>query len=95
MYRGTFTDSMGCTRKSMGYFTLNQATFNKTRKVYIVQARDNFQNLIYNMNNDWRFAPIENSRGWLLRTPANGVADRIVKFLFEKGVIHEYRETSA
>ena len=47
------------------------------------------------MNNDWRFAPIENSRGWLLRTPANGVADRIVKFLFEKGVIHEYRETSA
>ena len=60
-----------------------------------VEDRDNFQNLIYNMNNDWRFAPIENSRGWLLRTPANGVADRIVKFLFEKGVIHEYRETSA
>lgn len=40
MYRGTFTDSMGRTRKNMGYFTLNQATFNKTRKVYIVQARD-------------------------------------------------------
>ena len=60
-----------------------------------IEDRDNFQNLIYNMNNDWRFVPIENSRGWLLRTPANGVADRIVKFLFEKGVIHEYRETSA
>lgn len=59
-----------------------------------IEDRNNFQNLIYNMNNDWRFDPIENSRGWLLRTPANEVAARIVKFWFEKGVIHDYRETS-
>ena len=60
-----------------------------------IEDRDNFQNLIYNMNNDWRFAPIENSRGWLLRTPANEVAARLVKFWLEKGVVHDYRETSA
>ena len=61
-----------------------------------VEDRDNFLNLINNMGNEWQLLQIANfSRGWLLRTPANGVATRIVKFLFEKGVIHEYRETSA
>lgn len=61
-----------------------------------VEDRDNFLNLINNMGNEWQLHQIANfSRGWLLRIPANGVADRIVKFLFEKGVIHEYRETSA
>lgn len=61
-----------------------------------VEDRDNFQNLINNMGNDWHLDQIANfSGGWLLRTPANGVASRIVKFLFEKGVIHDYRETSA
>lgn len=60
-----------------------------------VEDRDNFQNLINNIK-DWRLDEIANfSGGWLLSIPATGVADRIVKFLFEKGVIHEYRETSA
>jgi len=61
-----------------------------------VEDRDNFLNLINNMGNEWQLHQIANfSRGWLLRTPANAVAAHIVKFLFEKGVIHEYRETSA
>ncbi len=61
-----------------------------------VEDRDNFLNLINNMGNEWQLHQIANfSRGWLLRTPANGVATRIVKFWFEKGVIHEYREASA
>lgn len=61
-----------------------------------VEDRDNFLNLINNMGNEWRLHQIANfSGGWLLLIPSTGVADRIVKFLFEKGVIHEYRETSA
>lgn len=61
-----------------------------------VEDRDNFLNLINNMGNEWQLHQIANFSGrWLLQIPSNGVADRIVKFLFEKGVIHEYRETSA
>ena len=61
-----------------------------------IEDRDNFQNLINNIGNEWQLNQIVNfSGGWLLRIPSTGVADRIVKFLFEKGVIHEYRETSA
>ena len=61
-----------------------------------VEDRDNFLNLINNMGNEWQLHQIANfSGGWLLSIPSTGVADRIVKFLFEKGVIHEYRETSA
>lgn len=61
-----------------------------------VEDRDNFLNLINNIGNEWQLHQIANfSGGWLLQIPSNGVADRIVKFLFEKGVIHEYRETSA
>lgn len=69
-------------------------------KYYIVffnsiEDRDNFQNLINNMDSDWQLKQITNfSGGWLLRTPDNKVATRIVIFLFEKGVIHDYRKTS-
>lgn len=60
-----------------------------------VEDRDNFQNLINNIK-DWRLDEIANfSEGWLLSIPATGVADRIIKFLFEKGVIHDCRKTSA
>lgn len=61
-----------------------------------VEDRDSFEKLISNMGNDWRLEKIEHfNRGWLLCTPANTVASHTVRFLCEKGVIHEYRETSA
>lgn len=61
-----------------------------------VEDRDSFEKLISNMDDDWRLEKIEHfKRGWLLRTPANAVASCTVRFLCEKGVIHEYRETSA
>lgn len=61
-----------------------------------VEDRDNFQNLINSISNEWQLNQIANfNGGWLLRIPSTGVADCIVKCLFEKVGIHEYREISA
>lgn len=40
MYRSTFTDKAGRTRKAQGYYTLNKANSKKYKDFVLVQARD-------------------------------------------------------
>lgn len=40
MYRPTYTDGAGRTRREMGYFSLNKANQKKVNHPVIVQARD-------------------------------------------------------
>lgn len=40
MYRSTYTDKAGRTRKAQGYYTLNKANSKKYKDFVLVQARD-------------------------------------------------------
>lgn len=40
MYRATYTDKAGRTRKAQGYYTLNKANSKKYKDFVLVQARD-------------------------------------------------------
>ena len=62
-----------------------------------LEDRASFECLISQMGAGWSLSTIDNLRGaWLLITPhKSSAAEHLVGFFTEKGIINDYRETSA